>query len=379
MSETWRFDTIEHIADIDPKTWDHLFNDYPFTRHAFLHALEASGSVGGTSGWRPLHIVAYAEDRLVFAMPGYLKYHSYGEYVFDWSWADAYQRHGLEYYPKYINAIPFTPSTGPRFGCLNDQVDLNALQQFIRQLLDERQLSGHHLLFPQADTTGPWLTSDWVARRGVQFHWYNQQYQTFEDFLDGFTSRKRKNLKRERRRIAEQQLVCETVTGDQASAEQWQRFFECYQMTYLKRSGHGGYLNKAFFERIADHMGEQIVLMFARHEGDIIASALCFADQHHLYGRYWGCLQDFDQLHFELCYYRGIEYCIEKGLRHFDPGAQGEHKIQRGFTPIHTWSLHHLRNPEFHRAVADFCVREAQHNEDYLEAARELLPFKSNA
>lgn len=379
MSETWRFDTIEHIADIDPDTWDHLFNDYPFTRHAFLHALEASGSVGGTTGWRPLHIVAYQENRLVFAMPGYLKYHSYGEYVFDWSWADAYQRHGLEYYPKYINAIPFTPATGPRFGCLNDPVDLEALQQFIKQLLAERQLSGHHLLFPQAETTEPWLASDWVARRGVQFHWYNQQYQTFEDFLDGFTSRKRKNLKRERRRITEQQLVCETVTGDQASTEQWQRFFECYQMTYLKRSGHGGYLNKGFFDRIAAQMGDQIVLMFARHEGDIIASALCFADQQHLYGRYWGCLQDFDQLHFELCYYRGIEYCIEKGLSHFDPGAQGEHKIQRGFSPIHTWSLHHLRDPEFHRAVADFCLREAQHNEDYLAAARELLPFKSNA
>lgn len=378
MSTAWRFATIEDISVIDAAAWDRLFDHYPFTRHAFLHALEASGSVGGKSGWRPLHIVAYHGDSLVLAMPGYLKYHSYGEYVFDWSWADAYQRHGLEYYPKYINAIPFTPATGPRIGCVGNDY-LAPLQSYLKTLLEERQLSGHHLLFPPADSLAPWLENGWVARRGVQFHWYNHDYRDFDDFLAGFTSRKRKSLKRERRRIDEQQLQCETVRGDLASPEQWQRFYECYQMTYLKRSGHGGYLTKSFFQRIADTMGEQIVLVCARHEGDIIACALCFADDENLYGRYWGCLMDFDQLHFELCYYRGIEYCIEHGLRHFDPGAQGEHKIQRGFEPIHTWSLHHLSDLEFHRAVADFCQREAAHNEDYLEAAKELLPFKTSA
>lgn len=378
MSEAWQFSTINGVSEIAVASWDALFDDYPFTRHAFLNALESSGCVGGQSGWRPKHIVAHCDGQLVFAMPGYIKFHSYGEYVFDWSWADAYQRHGLEYYPKYINAIPFTPSSGPRWGSISafSSEQLNHIQAYIYAVLENEGLSGHHLLFPKPSEIEPWRQAGWVARRGVQFHWYNQNYRDFEDFLSGFTSRKRKNLKRERRRIEEQQLLCETVTGDQASAEQWQRFFECYQMTYLKRSGHGGYLNKAFFEAIAASMGEQIILVSARHDGDIVASAMCFHDSHHLYGRYWGCLAEFDQLHFELCYYRGIEYCIANGLQHFDPGAQGEHKIQRGFEPITTWSLHKLYRPDFHEAVANFCQQEAEHNDSYLEAAKELLPFK---
>lgn len=370
------FSTVARIADIPAENWDALFNDYPFTRHAFLHALETSGSVGGQSGWQPLHIVAYEGDNLVLAMPGYIKYHSYGEYVFDWSWADAYQRHGLEYYPKYVNAIPFTPATGPRIGCIDIDKAHPKLQAFIIGLLESRGLSGHHLLFPFEDQLSAWANAGWATRCGVQFHWHNDNFSDFDDFLATFSSRKRKNLKRERRRIDEQQLLCNTVRGELASAEQWQRFFECYQVTYLKRSGHGGYLTKGFFEHIAASMGEHIVLMFAEHGGDMVASALCFKDQTKLYGRYWGCLAEFDQLHFELCYYRGIEYCIAEGLQYFDPGAQGEHKIQRGFTPIKTWSAHRLADAQFHAAVDDFCVREGEHNEDYLLAARELLPFR---
>lgn len=370
------FSTVARIADIPAEDWDALFNDYPFTRHAFLHALETSGSVGGQSGWQPLHIVAYEGDNLVLAMPGYIKYHSFGEYVFDWSWADAYQRHGLEYYPKYVNAIPFTPATGPRIGCIDIDKAHPKLQAFIIGLLESRGLSGHHLLFPFEDQLSAWANAGWATRCGVQFHWHNDNFSDFDDFLATFSSRKRKNLKRERRRIDEQQLLCNTVRGDLASAEQWQRFFECYQVTYLKRSGHGGYLTKGFFEHIAASMGEHIVLMFAEHGGDMVASALCFKDQTKLYGRYWGCLAEFDQLHFELCYYRGIEYCIAEGLQYFDPGAQGEHKIQRGFTPIKTWSAHRLADAQFHAAVDDFCVREGEHNEDYLLAARELLPFR---
>lgn len=370
------FSTVARIADIPAENWDALFNDYPFTRHAFLHALETSGSVGGQSGWQPLHIVAYEGDNLVLAMPGYIKYHSYGEYVFDWSWADAYQRHGLEYYPKYVNAIPFTPATGPRIGCIDIDKAHPKLQAFIIGLLESRGLSGHHLLFPFEDQLSAWANAGWATRCGVQFHWHNDNFSDFDDFLATFSSRKRKNLKRERRRIDEQQLLCNTVRGDLASAEQWQRFFECYQVTYLKRSGHGGYLTKGFFEHIVASMGEHIVLMFAEHGGDMVASALCFKDQTKLYGRYWGCLAEFDQLHFELCYYRGIEYCIAEGLQYFDPGAQGEHKIQRGFTPIKTWSAHRLADAQFHAAVDDFCVHEGEHNEDYLLAARELLPFR---
>lgn len=379
MSIEWRFITIDSINDVEADAWDALFDDYPFTKHAFLSALESSGCVGEKSGWQPLHIIAFDGSKLVLAIPGYLKYHSYGEYVFDWSWADAYRRHGLEYYPKYINAIPFTPASGPRIGCHSATEALPLVQAFITRLVEERELSSHHLLFPEADKIDEWTREQqWVARRGVQFHWYNQNYRDFDDFLAGFTSRKRKNLKRERRRITEQNLHCRALRGDQASPEEWQRFFECYQITYLKRSGHGGYLNKAFFEQIAATMADQVVMMTASLEGDIVACALCFMDEQNLYGRYWGCLQEFDQLHFELCYYLGIEYCIAHGLQHFDPGAQGEHKIQRGFEPINTWSLHHLRDPEFHRAVADFCLREAEQNDDYLEAAKALLPFKSS-
>ena len=379
MSIEWRFITIDSINDVEADAWDALFDDYPFTKHAFLSALESSGCVGEKSGWQPLHIIAFDGSKLVLAIPGYLKYHSYGEYVFDWSWADAYRRHGLEYYPKYINAIPFTPASGPRIGCHSATEALPLVQAFITRLVEERELSSHHLLFPEADKIDEWTREQqWVARRGVQFHWYNQNYRDFDDFLAGFTSRKRKNLKRERRRITEQNLHCRALRGDQACPEEWQRFFECYQITYLKRSGHGGYLNKAFFEQIAATMADQVVMMTASFEGYIVACALCFMDEQNLYGRYWGCLQEFDQLHFELCYYLGIEYCIANGLQHFDPGAQGEHKIQRGFEPINTWSLHHLRDPEFHRAVADFCLREAEQNNDYLEAAKALLPFKAS-
>jgi len=372
------FELCRSINDIDAAVWDGLFNDsYPFTQHAFLAALESSGSACSTTGWTPAHIVGRnQQNTIVVAAPCYLKEHSYGEYVFDWSWANAYQQHGLEYYPKLLCAIPFTPASGPRIAADNDisrQALIKALPQFCKQI----EASGCHVLFPPQQDIEPWSSSGWAQRQNTQYHWYNDNFQCFDDFLQTFNSRKRKTLKRERRKVAEQGITCKIIEGVDADDSVWQSFYTCYQVTYLKRSGHQGYLTQDFFKRIAHTMAHAIVLCVAYDGDDIVACALCFKDTSNLYGRYWGCLQDYDQLHFELCYYQGIEYCIANGLQHFDPGAQGEHKIQRGFQPITTISWHHLQHSGFHNAVLDFCAQEAADNEDYQRRASEFLPFKA--
>ena len=353
--------------------------DYPFGRHEFLCGLERTGCVRAKTGWQPCHMVIRDGQAIIAVMPLYLKSHSYGEYVFDWSWAEAWQRSGLDYYPKLVSAIPFTPAAGPRLsvapGYSQEElwpIALDALQRFA----EKQGISSWHLLFPHREVAEQLLAAGLPRRTATQFHWFNEGYASFDDFLAGFSSRKRKTVKRERARVQEQGLVLETRAGTELGSQQWQQFYRFYQLTYAKRSGHGGYLNREFFTQTAAGMGEQAVMVLAYLDGRAVAGALYFRSADTLYGRYWGCERELDCLHFEACYYQGIEYCIANGLRRFDPGAQGEHKIQRGFRPVPTWSSHWIADPQLAAAVADFTRREALENEAYLKAASTLLPFK---
>lgn len=386
-SWTTRSETVElnakFLTSLDQIERDHwqalAATDYPFLNYDFLLGLEHSGCTTAENGWQPCHLVLEDGSRPVALLPLYLKSHSYGEYVFDWSWADAWQRSGLSYYPKLVSAIPFTPATGPRL-CTAPELDTelawNAALDAIKTFAAEQELSSWHLLFPEASVSGMLLEQGLCQRTAVQFHWLNKGYRDFDDFLSTFSSRKRKSLKRERKRVVEQGLELETLTGTAISQENWQQFYRFYQYTYAKRSGHGGYLSREFFTEVAPAMGEQVVMVLARHTGQAVAGALYFRSSDTLYGRYWGCEQEFDCLHFEACYYRGIEYCIEHGLQRFDPGAQGEHKIQRGFRPVYTYSNHWIADQRLAAAVADFTARERPNTDAYLREATTMLPFK---
>lgn len=371
---------VDSIVDIGAEAWNSAAGcDYPFTRYEFLHALEASGAVSEDRGWQPHHLVIRRSEQLVGVMPFYIKTHSYGEYVFDWSWADAYQRHGRSYYPKLLSAIPFTPATGPRL-CLVDESERSSIMAILAKALPahakELGASSVHILFSRAEVANTWSQEGLMQRIGPQYHWYDRNYGDFDGFLAAFSSRKRKGLRKERRVVLEQGLSLQVLPGAEVSAEQWRFFFHCYQLTYAKRSGHGGYLPETFFTELAATMPEQLVMVLASHGDEPVAVALNFRDQHTLYGRYWGCIREYEFLHFEACYYQGIEYCLQEGLRHFDPGAQGEHKIQRGFTPILTYSNHWLVDADFSAAVQRFLDEEHLHIGDYLRQASEMLPFK---
>ena len=377
MLELQFIDSIHRVA---AEEWDAVAgDDYPFLQHTFLAALEDSGATTAETGWLPQHLVIREGGVLCGLLPLYIKSHSYGEYVFDWAWADAYRRHGLEYYPKLLSAIPFTPATGPRL-CLRDDLEADALYTVVVEQLQRRaeQLgaSSAHILFPDVNDAERWQRAGLLQRVGPQYHWFNRGYQCFDDFLATFSSRKRKNLRKERRTVADQGLRLERLSGSDVSESQWRFFFHCYQMTYAKRSGHGGYLSEAFFQAIARSMADRLLLVLA-YEGDVpAAAALNFQGADTLFGRYWGCIREYDFLHFEACYYQGIEHCIEQGLSRFDPGAQGEHKIQRGFEPITTYSQHWLADASFSDAVARFLHTEQRHIAEYLQEAAQALPFK---
>ncbi|MFT5484147.1 MAG: putative N-acyltransferase [Halieaceae bacterium] len=368
------------IGELPAEVWNGLFGiDYPFTRHEFLSALEEGGCTTKDSGWQPNHAILYREDTAIAAMPLYIKSHSYGEYVFDWSWADAYRRHNLDYYPKLLSAIPFTPATGPRLAVAEGENKVEITTILCAAICDfctQQGLSSWHILFPEKEASERLVAGGLMSRHGSQFHWFNRGYSSFDDFLSGFNSRKRKGLKRERRRVAEQGIELRTLEGSDISPENWAQFFRFYQITYAKRSGHGGYLSLECFQALARLMPEQIVMVLAR-QGDLnVAGALYFRSGQTLYGRYWGCIKELDCLHFEACYYQGIEYCIREGLQKFDPGAQGEHKIQRGFEPSKTWSNHWIAHPEFAAAIDNFTRQETDQIEHYIQQASEYLPFK---
>jgi predicted N-acyltransferase len=371
---------LPSLADITPGAWNAIAGeDYPFLRHEFLYGLETTGCTTAETGWQPCHLLLKESDELIAVMPLYLKSHSYGEYVFDWSWADAWRQSGLDYYPKLLTAIPFTPATGPRL-CVKSPRREEELWpvviQAIKSFAQRQNISSWHLLFPEENISRELLGLDAHRRTATQFHWFNDGYASFDEFLGTFTSRKRKNLRRERARVAEQGLEVVTLTGSEISEGDWLRFYRFYQMTYAKRSGHAGYLTRDFFLQTAPSLGDQVVMAVASQGGEAVAGALYFRSRDTLYGRYWGCQTEFDCLHFEACYYQGIEYCIEHGLSRFDPGAQGEHKIQRGFRPVSTWSNHWIADPQLSAAVGDFTRREDAHSREYQRQATELLPFR---
>ena len=376
---------LKGIDQCDSADWDNLFNsDYPFLKHRFLSILESSGSVCAKTGWEPRHLLLEQDEKLVAALPLYLKHHSWGEYVFDHAWADAYHNNGFTYYPKLLTAIPFTPTSGQRIGIAAEQKIeelMPHLMHAIQSLANEWDISGWHLLFPEQNTVDQLQKLGAMQRIGIQYHWHNDHYQSFDDFVSTLTSRKRKNILRERR-IAGQELQIKRLVGQQITAEWWDFFHIMYHRTYLKRSGYGGYLTEDFFKHLGDALNDQIMMCVAEQPGEEsnqkVAAALFFFDSNRLYGRYWGCLQEYDFLHFELCYYQGIEFAIEHNLTLFDAGAQGEHKIKRGFKPIKTYSSHWIKHPEFAKAIQHFLNQEIPHINTSISQACELLPYKAN-
>jgi uncharacterized protein len=367
------------INGIDRAQWNGLAGGSPFMSHEFLLALERSGCVGSGTAWQPQHLLAFAPDgRLLGALPLYIKYDSRGEFVFDWSWADACERAGRAYFPKLVAAIPFTPATGSRL-LVAPGANAEAVRQCLvagaLELATELDASSMHVLFPP-DGERAWLAGHgFLSRKSCQFHWHNPGYQSFDDFLATFSSAKRKKARRERRRVEESGIRFEQLAADEPSTSDWDAIFAFYSRTFMLR-GRPPYLNRAFFDEIARTMPQRLVVMLARFQGQPIAAALCFRSDTTLYGRYWGSLADFHSLHFEACYYQGIDYCIREGLRLFEPGTQGEHKISRGFTPTVTWSSHWLRDEDFRSAVADFVTREALHVDAYMAELHTHVPYR---
>lgn len=347
-------------------------SENPFLSNRFLQLLTHSGSCRRRTGWEPRF--AHHPDGL--AMPVYRKEHSYGEYVFDFSWANAYAHAGMDYYPKLLTAIPFTPSIGPRI--LGDwrPEHLSEWTAGLPHLCRVTHTSGWHLLFPDKDLLRHFSEPEFILRKGCQFHWYNRDYRDFDDFLDRMTARKRKSLRRERRRVAEQGIEMRMVEGTDMPWEWLQAFYLFYHSTYFKR-GQTGYLTEQFFKGLLSDMPADICFALAFSGETLVAGALFFKDEHTLYGRYWGARDDIDCLHFEACYYQGIDYAIAHGLQRFDPGTQGEHKIARGFEPTATWSAHWLRHREFHEAIRRHMTQERAHIDAYMAEAATLLPFKS--
>ena len=370
---------IESMTEIDSPVWNRLTGtDYPFLRHEFLLALEQSASVCQQTGWQAQHMLIYDRDELVALMPLYLKYHSQGEYVFDHRWAQAYRQQNLAYYPKWLTSIPFTPCQGERIVIQdgkNAAKITDLIVTHIQQISERQGISSWHCLFPNPQQAQQLSLAGLSLRAGVQFQWHNQNYRDFNDYLDNFTSSKRKQVKRERRRVAEQAIQFEQIEGPLISSRQWETFIQFYQMTYLKH-GMPPYLNLAFFQQLAETMPEQLLLILAVKNNRYVGAALSLVGVDTLYGRYWGCFEEYNGLHFEACYYQGLEYCIDHGLKRFDSGAQGEHKIARGFKPVYTYSAHWIKEPFMAQAIDRFLKQEQESIEFYKRDAASYLPFK---
>lgn len=378
---------LDSISKVKAADWNALFPaDYPFTRHEFLQALESGGSVGRGSGrqtgWLVRHFVLWQDEKLIAAVPAYLKLHSYGEYLFDWSFAEAYQNYGLDYYPKLLLAIPFTPAEGPRLGlaaAMDKAQLLQWLQQGVGQLNQLLPLSHLQCLYAEPDDQQAFRDAGFVERFDVQFLWSNQGFQSFNYFLAVLTARKRKQIRKERATVAEQGVVLKTLSGADLDFAFWQQFYGFYCDTYQKRSRHNGYLTAETFRLWGQTMAKRIVVFAAFADEKMLAASLCFQSETTLYGRYWGCAEDFNFLHFECCYYSGIEYCIKQGLQFFDAGAQGEHKLQRGFTPVLRHGFYQFTEKTQHKAlneaIARYCLQEQKALEQYRQEAELSLPF----
>lgn len=375
---------VDDPAQIDAPQWDALVDAQPsatpFMRHAYLLALHASGSATEATGWVPQFLLVEHAGRIAAACPLYLKTHSYGEYVFDWAWADAYERHGLRYYPKLLDAVPFTPVPGPRL-LARDAAGRSLLLAAMRQLAHDAGLSSAHLLFLDDADRQAATEAGWMLRSTVQFHWLNRTpapYADFADFLAHLQRDKRKKIQQERRRVVDAGVTFEALEGSAIGAADWEFFYRCYVLTY--RAHHSSpYLTRDFFARMASTMAGHWLMFVARRGGErIAASLICIdAQRRSAFGRYWGAVETVSCLHFEACYYQPLAWCIANGYLRFEGGAQGEHKMARGLLPVQTHSAHWLAHPQFAQAVADFLTREGAGVENYLDELNERAPFKA--
>lgn len=370
---------LSSIAQVDAASWNSLVGDgAPFLRHEFLLALEESGCAVARTGWSARHlIVDDARGRPAGALPLFLKSHSRGEFVFDFSWANAYAQHGVPYYPKLLSAVPFTPVRGPRLLIgrdADDQAVTRALIAHAMEFARSERLSSWHVLFPTDQTAQALKSAGLILRRDCQFHWYNHGYESFDAFLATFTAEKRKKANRERRRVAEAGIEFDTLHGGDMDDALWDAVYPFYADTFY-RHGHEPYLNLDFFRRISVSMPDRLMLKVARIGSAPIAVAIFFVSEDALFGRYWGAGGNYHSLHFETCYYQGIEYCIERKLRRFEPGTQGEHKVPRGFVPTLMSSAHFVADPRFAAAIRDFAAREARSVDRYAAAVQDHVPY----
>ena len=375
---TLKVDLADSVTSLDRQSWDALVGGMPLLSHAFLSALEESKSIGNGTGWQSCPMLVFDDEALVGGLPLYVKSHSYGEYVFDWAWAEAYEKNGLNYYPKLIAAIPFSPVTSQRL-LVASVPNASEIQSLMVETLEEithsNQFSGAHVLFPNEDSAKVLSEANWLQRHGVQFQWKNESFENFEGFLSQLTQEKRKKIRQERKKVVNSGVVCHRVKGPDISEAQWEFFYQCYCNTYREHRSTP-YLSREFFERIAQTMPQHILLVMAYKDGAPIASALNFYDQNTLYGRYWGCLDYVPNLHFELCYYQAQEFCIAENIQYFEGGAQGEHKLARGFKPKATCSFHHIAHPQFAKAIEDFVMSEAHGIAKYTNELEDRAPFK---
>jgi predicted N-acyltransferase len=373
-----RIRVINSLQELPSDSWNRLAGTKnPFVRYEFLRALEDSGCVRAETGWYPQHMLLEDDtNELIAAAPMYLKSHSYGEYVFDWAWADAYERSGHSYYPKLVCAVPFSPVSGPRIlaPTLTTEI-VQALSTGARELADARSASSVHWLFTSPELNQHLIEGGYLQRTGFQYHWQNRNYASFDEFLGEFSSDKRKKVRRERRLVREQGVRMEIVEGADMTDELWDRFYAFYRSTILNH-GAIAYLNREFFSEIGRNLADAVVMVLAWQDKECIAGSINLKGDDALYGRYWGSDRFVDQLHFETCYYSAIEYCIANGLQRFEAGAKGGHKLSRGFLPTPTYSMHWLRHPEFSDAVERYLQQEQDGIEYQLNELNEHTPFK---
>jgi len=376
------FDFIDQIDAVSADQWQALVStDNPFVSYDYLQTLETSGATGPHTGWLPHYLIARdSNHQLRAAVPLFIKDDSWGEFVFDFAWADAYHRHGVPYYPKLVTAVPYTPVPGPRFFCRPHERDtlLPLLIDAIQAEAEKLECSSWHILFPQQDELTALEDHSLLMRKDCQFHWFNRGYQSFEHYLEHFRASRRKKCRRERRKVREENIEIEWRAGPDLDQQEWETFYELYASSFYKR-GRTPYFTLDFFTQLARSSQVNMQLVFAQREQRRIAVAMFFASSDRLYGRYWGSNEFVDGLHFELCYYQGIEYCIEHGLQQFDPGVQGEHKIARGFQATPSYSAHWLKLPPFADAIRAHIGREREHIDAYMLEVDKHLPFHREA
>lgn len=375
-----RLTVHDAIADIAAAEWNALAGDeYPFLQHEFLLAAEQTGSVSADAGWIPRHLTVEKHGTLLGAMPLYEKDHSWGEFVFDWAWARAYDHAGLPYYPKLVSAVPFTPAPSRRL-LLAENAGADVARVLIDgaiALAEKTGCSSLHILFPLEDELPLFRDAGLRIRKDCQFHWENRGYSNFDAFLQTFTAAKRKKARRDRRRVSEAGIRFRRLRGADLDTDTWEIVFRMISITFMRR-GSLPYYDLDFFLRIAAALPDNILVILAEQDSQPIAAAVFYESASVLYGRYWGSTGYHNALHFETCYYQGIEYCIDKGLQLFEPGTQGEHKISRGFAPVYTWSAHWLAHPEFLSAIGDYLEEEGRHVDQYVDAVDSHSPYRDD-